>query len=511
MESKKVYKIRTAQFLLLLSITFLGAILRIWNIEREGLRLDEAQSVWQASHTLEYIHYYMSKNVHLPLHNSLLHFWMNMFGSGERNIRILSAIPGILTIPSMYFLANEILNKKGALFAAFVVAISPFYIWYSREIRMYTLLALTSTLSYFFYIRILKYNSFQYYLGYLIINIIGIYTHYFFLFVLLIQGMFFLLSWKVNFNENKIVNKKRQLVYFNLAAAVLFISYIPWIKTLIFSSNGIAKFGPALDIPTPFNIILTFFEFTFGYQPVNYTSMLLSLWPLLILSGFLFLEKRRNPFSPFLYLAILGILFPLIIVYIISVTAKPMYLTRYLTPMTPMYLILITWFLLEIKGKLKVVIIILFLFTTLTLLYNQFTNPDNPEREDYKSAVEYLNSNTDYRDAIVIAPPFVIYPFQYYYDGKSTTYTMPIWNKKKGGIPELTNDSMVRDSEKIKEGHKRIFLLLATNLENTTEVKNYYDMHYTKLQKIKFSEHLWIHVYQAEYLYSRVKSMADNK
>ena len=64
---------------LIIASLVVGLLLRIWNLGSESLRLDEAQSIWQASHSIEFIKEYMLKNVHLPLHNTLLHFWIEFF------------------------------------------------------------------------------------------------------------------------------------------------------------------------------------------------------------------------------------------------------------------------------------------------------------------------------------------------------------------------------------------------------------------------------------------------
>src|SRR3989338_8379072 len=127
-------------------VLVVGTVARVLWIGAESLRLDEAQSIWQASHSMEFIRTYMLKNVHLPLHNSLLHIWMTYFGSGEIAVRMFAVIPGILGIPALYLLAREFLKKEWALLAMAIAALSPFWIWYSREIRMYSLLALIVTL-----------------------------------------------------------------------------------------------------------------------------------------------------------------------------------------------------------------------------------------------------------------------------------------------------------------------------------------------------------------------------
>src|SRR3989338_809719 len=98
--------------LLIILTLSVGLILRAWNLGSESLRLDEAQSIWQASHSIEFIKEYMLKNVHLPLHNTLLHFWIEFFGTSEPAVRLLAVIPGMITLPFLYLLSKEIFREK---------------------------------------------------------------------------------------------------------------------------------------------------------------------------------------------------------------------------------------------------------------------------------------------------------------------------------------------------------------------------------------------------------------
>ena len=59
--------------------------------------------------------------------------WIKLWGLNEFSVRLTAAIAGILTVPVIYLLALELFKKKKiALFAAFLVAISPWSIYYSR-------------------------------------------------------------------------------------------------------------------------------------------------------------------------------------------------------------------------------------------------------------------------------------------------------------------------------------------------------------------------------------------
>ncbi|OGC77446.1 hypothetical protein A2619_03805 [candidate division WWE3 bacterium RIFOXYD1_FULL_39_9] len=478
-----------------------AVFVRFFYLDALSLRLDEAQSIWQASHSLEFIKTYMLKNVHLPLHNSLLHFWISIFGTSEISVRTMSAIPGVLTVPALYLLSKEIMGRKRSLLTMFLGAISPIWVWYSREIRMYTLLTLVTTISYLLYVRIMKYNKSRDYILYTLVNVIGIYTHYFFTLVLFVQMLFFLISFvvkRVKWGKYDVYDRKKQFAFLSVCGLLVIGSFLPWVY-MLYKSYGSGTLAPVLAKPTAFNLILSYFEFTNGFLPDALTSLAISIWPVIILLGFIFLTKRQNPFSPGILLALMGATIPVFIIYSGSVLIKPMYLTRYLITITPMYYILLAWYFTELVGKKRIILTSLFILTLLFSLYLQATHPDNPVREDYRAAVSFLNERTSSRDIIILAPPYTIYPFQYYYEGTARVSTIPIWNKKKGGIPAYDSEKVANDVKSLQANHKKMYLLLTTNLENSDKVKAYFDEHYTKLEKHKFSKDVWIEVYQAEY------------
>ena len=485
-------------FLSVVLILAVGVLLRLVNLGAESLRLDETQSVWQAAHSTQYIRDYMVKNVHLPLHNTLLHFWILHFGTGEKAVRLLSAIPGILTLPVLFFLGKELFGKKTALIALLFASFSPFWIWYSREIRMYTLLTLVTTLSYYLYVKIMKENKPIYYLFYILVNAVGMYTHYFFFLVLLVQGMFYLFKLNKKWEGSLNYSKKKQFLALILTGVVLAGIFAPWAVSL-FTSYGSGSVAPVLARPTSFNVVLSFFEFTFGYQPEYLSSTLISFWPIVILLGFLFLTKRKSPFTTGFELVVLGTVFPVFLIFFVSLVYTPMYLTRYLTTATPLFFLLLAWYLNEIVGKMKYVMIGLVFFTFVAALTIQFTSKDIPVRENYREAISYIEENAGPRDIIVLSPAYTMFPFQYYYKGSSKVESVPIWNKKKGAIPETTVERVQEDAQILQKGHSRMFLLITMNLTGTDVVKNYFDTNYTKLDKRQFSKDIWVHVYQAEY------------
>ncbi len=479
------------------AIILIGISVRLIGISTESLRLDEAQSIWQASHSMEFIRQYMLKNVHLPLHNTLLHVWMQFFGTSEASVRMLAAIPGILFLPAIYLLAREFMARHWALVAMTLASIAPIFVWYSREIRMYSLLILIATLSFYLYIRILREPRMQWYLLYTAVNLIGIYTHYFFIWTLVVQLIFFFATWNIDFTSHIKKTKRQIFIGLSVVAGLLLIAFSPWLYGL-FSSHGSGSLAPVFGAPNSFNMALTLFEFLFGFQPDIITGGLFALWPLITLFGFIFLAKR-TPIPPLVWLLVIGIFLPITLTFIISVTIKPLYLTRYLMIAAPLVFVFITWFISELP-KYRVFFTLAIATVLVCTLYTQQFHPESPAKENYRDVATYINAEVTSRDIVVLAPPYLIYPFQYYYTGQAHTTSMPIWDKREGAIPVITPELLARDAEIIKGSRKRIFLIVGSDLVGANEAKDYFDSNLTKIDKKQFSKNLWLHVYQAEYL-----------
>jgi mannosyltransferase len=501
MTSEKLFGLNKNQLYLIgiMLVILLGTFLRLHQIDKESIRLDEAQSIWQASHSLQYISEYMAQNVHLPLHNSLLHLWIRVFGSSEVAVRMMSAIPGILSLPAIYLLGREIFNDRRKSFVLLMVsALSPFWIWYSREIRMYTLLTLVSTLSYYLFLRVLRDSRPANVILYILVNLVGIYTHYFFTLVLLVQAVYFLSAWKFKLVPE--IKRSAAQVFSKLAvsAVVLIIAFAPWVVYYLSMNTG-ADLAPSLERPSSFNIILSYFEFALGYQPENITASAIAMWPFGALVGFIFLSKRKNPLTPNIYLAILGAFLPIIIVYAVSTFYRPIYLTRYLITATPLFYVLITWLITEMKGYTQKVFYGVFFGALMLSLYNQRVSDEVPPKENYREAVRYVNEETNSRDIVVVSPPYTLFPVQYYYQSPTKLTTMPIWDKSELNLPQVTPERLKDDSTLIQEGHRRIFLIATLDLTGGYSVQEYLDLSYTRLERRQFSKFIWVSVYQAEY------------
>jgi uncharacterized membrane protein len=95
---------------------------------------------------------YLIKNLlnaepHPPLFFLSQHFWLRLFGNSEAAMRSLNTLFSIAAIGGAFGLGKFFLGHRGGLFFAALIAISPFYLFHSLNIRMYAPLVLWVILS----------------------------------------------------------------------------------------------------------------------------------------------------------------------------------------------------------------------------------------------------------------------------------------------------------------------------------------------------------------------------
>ncbi|MEM2046141.1 MAG: glycosyltransferase family 39 protein, partial [Candidatus Bathyarchaeia archaeon] len=75
------------------------------------------------------------------LYYLLLHFWIWIAGESEWALRWPSLAFGVLAVALAVRLADRGWGRPAGAFAALTMALSPFWLHYAQEARMYTMLA----------------------------------------------------------------------------------------------------------------------------------------------------------------------------------------------------------------------------------------------------------------------------------------------------------------------------------------------------------------------------------
>jgi hypothetical protein len=128
-----------------------------------------------------------------PLYLVVLWAWQKVFGSSEIVIRSLSALLGTATVPVAYAAARELASRRAGLFAAALMATSPYLIWYSQEVRAYSLFTFLSALSVLFFLYSVRRDEPQWLWGWAIASGLALATHYFALALIVPEAIWLLI------------------------------------------------------------------------------------------------------------------------------------------------------------------------------------------------------------------------------------------------------------------------------------------------------------------------------
>jgi len=139
-----------------------------------------------------------TESVHPPLFFCLMYHWMSgLHPDSDRWVWTLRALPALVgtgAIAAIYLLNRLAFSPAVGLMTAALMAVSPFAVYLSQEARHYTLPMLLILLSLVCLVQMQQDLCRQHlrplvWIGWMVINIISLYTHYFCLLSLVAQVM----------------------------------------------------------------------------------------------------------------------------------------------------------------------------------------------------------------------------------------------------------------------------------------------------------------------------------
>jgi len=141
---------------IVLGLTLLAACLRFYRLTNQSIWVDEAFTIKYARLFTEMHWSWLTDDLHGPFHSVLLHGWASLFGTGEFALRAMEAVLGTLAVPAFYWALRPLQRPTTALLAVGLLAINPFHIWYSQELRNYDLFILVGILTTGAFARVLQ-------------------------------------------------------------------------------------------------------------------------------------------------------------------------------------------------------------------------------------------------------------------------------------------------------------------------------------------------------------------
>jgi uncharacterized membrane protein len=182
---------------------------------------------------------------HPPLYFLIAHLWMRLFPSEDgvallSSARSLPAIFGALSIPLSYGLGKAVFRSQAAaLLTATVMTTSPYCIYLSQEVRHYSLaicfviLSLSCMMITAQYLRQKKTIPLETATLWVIANIFGMATHYFFSLAMAIEAIVLLiLFWQQQRSSKKLAHWRRLYIVAGLSLCGLLIWTPLWLDFL---------------------------------------------------------------------------------------------------------------------------------------------------------------------------------------------------------------------------------------------------------------------------------------
>ena len=129
-----------------------------------------------------------------PLWNITEYIAFQIFGTGEIVIRGLASVYFLLAVFFTYKIGELLWDKKTGILAATLTFLNPFFFTYAFEGRMYSIMSLGVAASMYFFLRMLYSNKVNRkdQIGYIIGTLWAMYSHHFAIFIVFIQGLWFL-------------------------------------------------------------------------------------------------------------------------------------------------------------------------------------------------------------------------------------------------------------------------------------------------------------------------------
>ncbi|NOT74798.1 MAG: hypothetical protein HOP08_07700 [Cyclobacteriaceae bacterium] len=362
----------------LFSIVLIATGIRLYHLDYQSLWIDEIASMNGADPDLSVsavIRYSVADQP--PAFFLLLHGWFKLVPFTDFNGRLLALIVGLAGIVAIYFLGKEVRDSRVGLAAAAITTFSYIHIFFSQDVRFYTLVFLFCTLSYLFLIRAVKNSRLIDFIFYIIFTSGVLYSHYFGVIVFATQGILFCLL-LVFYSFNK------KFIICSISSAFIIIAIIsPWIPILFSDAKG----GAFWLEPEPFYFLIKYFYVYFKDVVASFVFASLLIFYFLHIYKTYRTDRRIEPVD-FILIGSVSLSFLMPIIY--SIIKTPLLNVRYTIIALPCLIIMICLGLMVIKPSFQKAVIIITCSTSLLSLIFIEKYYTVKQKEDWRGMIQQV-------------------------------------------------------------------------------------------------------------------------
>lgn len=474
---KNEKKDRKLELIGLLGVVSGFLLLTLPTLAKASIWFDEAFSAYLIRYDFAKIWHFTSVDVHPPLYYFALKIWSIIFGTSDFGLRSLSVFFGVLTLIFAFYLIKRIFKStKTALLSIVMLAISPMFVRYSQEIRMYMMVAFLSILTVrAFYEIYLAKNSEKSKKKWRIIFVLsaaaGLWTQY--LYGLTIVALWLWRIWvlRKEFFENKISFWVKKLfgekwLVLNIWIIGLFLPWIPFFITQALSVKS-SFWIKDLSFNTIPNYISNFFTF------VN--SGDLNGWWCLVIFGVVWLlvvavsripKDKKYDFS---FLEAMAIL-PVAVLFLLSLPPfKSIFVDRYALSGMVFAALILGSLVSSIPKKSKKISIALFVLVIASFIYGNYEiirqsgfSKTSNETTETRQIIERIKNIAGNNEPIVVTSGYFYYEAAQYSTPQNPVFFTG-WNQdyRIGSLKMLEEESAhkITDIKEFSKKYSKIWMV----------------------------------------------------
>ena len=448
---------KDAKFLVTLVLASLA--LRIFKIGSQSLWVDEiitlGKSIPKPGLTIwDYLKY----NIQGPLH-ALVVYCIHFVSTSDAWLRLPSAVAGAASVYYFYRWTEIWLGKPIARLAAVMLAVHPFHIQYSQEVRAYSFLVFFVTFSGYYFHRMLVRETRKEIAPYVLGMGFAALSNFSAAFIYAVQSIIYVV--RRGFSAQR-------LLRWILVSLAILVAISPWVYRIYvvidvpklvtpvkpgeLSEEERLRGGTTI---TPSAVPYLLYTYSVGttlgpstrelHTQTTVASVLKEhgLWVIwvAVVFGFLFVSGfwsllrggGARPAQAALYIFV-----PLILLLALCWQNAKAFNARYLLVSLPVYVCVVSAGLRSLPGIFRKPLTVLVFLTLLISLGNYYFNP-RYAKEDVRGAARYVSANI--RESECVLAPTVGEVFQYYFKKRNPVYVI---NAPAGTPPAVLDERLAR-------------------------------------------------------------------
>ncbi len=319
-------------------ILILGIVSKLFINGITDLSNDEVFSIYHAQMDVLDLFKELSTGNNPPLFETILHFWIKLFGINENVVRIPSIIFSIVSTIFIYYTAKLVSNnnEKSGLLASLLFTLSLFISTLQIETRAYSLMIMLVTINSYSFLKNIQTKSTNIWqLVWILTTVLGWYTHFFTIWIFIVQIIYTLLKFK-SLPIKKLI----------IGCIFIILLFSPYLGILIQRFSATENQGTWVE-PAKFDSIY-FVLWQFCNNPIA---------TILFFLGFCYFTytaiKQKNANQNFISI---WFWIPFLMMFLLSLPHKfsiPMFIERYVSFVAPAFFIGIAIFLVQTANELK--------------------------------------------------------------------------------------------------------------------------------------------------------------